>query len=223
MTERLHLLLPRGRATCWAWTTATASSPPGADWIDNNKPDYFPVYGDPYDLMSSATFGAADPTTHAASRRRAGRAPLWGVRAAAHRARPAAPPEAGRRSRTRAGSSTSTSRRTSHHALPGGDGDGRQARAHRVPPDRGGRRGARTGLRRVPATVRPQRLLPLGRRAGRHHRARGRDRCGDIVHTIVDQPGVTPGPVVWYAGRIVFPTPDTEVAVDTPLGQCTWE
>lgn len=44
-----------------------------------------------------------------------------------------------------------------------------------------------------------------------------RDRRGVIVHVVRDIPGATQT-AVWYAGRICFPTPDTDVQVDTPHG-----
>src|SRR5262249_21759121 len=45
-----------------------------------------------------------------------------------------------------------------------------------------------------------------------------RDRCGVIVHVVKDVPG-TAETAVWYSGRLVFPTPDSDVLVDTPRGK----
>ncbi len=36
---------------------------PGADWTNDGVTQLYPVYGDPYDLMSSASFGGGAPTT----------------------------------------------------------------------------------------------------------------------------------------------------------------
>lgn len=191
----------------------------GADWIDNGKPDYFPVYGDPYDLMSSATFGDANPTTPRPPADVPAAHPSWGsapphiARALLHHQKPAALEDKGRVVHVDESQDVATTLYPVGTAADGkpelvvfhptgedGAGHGRVYVEYRQPFDHNAHSRWDKGLADT-------------------NDPGARDRCGVVVHTIVDQPGVTPGPVVWYAGRIVFPTPDTDVAVDTPLGQ----
>ncbi len=190
----------------------------GADWIDNGLPDYFPVYGDPYDLMSSATFGASNPTSTRPAADVPAAHPSWAsapphiARALLHRYAPSALEDRGRvvhvdeqhdATTTLYPVGTATDGKPELVVFhPNGEDAAMHGRVYveyRQPFDHN-------------AFSRWDKGLADSGEPG------ARDRCGIIVHTIVDQPGVTPGPVVWYSGRIVFPTPDTDVTVDTPVG-----
>lgn len=193
----------------------------GADWSDDNKDDYYPVYGDPYDLMSSATFGGSNPTAPRPASDVPASHPSWGsapphiARALLHRHKPSALEDAGRvvhvdetqpATTTLYPVGTSTAGKPElvvfHPTGEDASGHGRVYVEYRQPFAHN-------------AWSRWDKGLADTNEPG------ARDRCGVVVHTVVDQPGVTPGPVIWYSGRIVFPTPDSDVTVDTPLGPVT--
>jgi hypothetical protein len=191
----------------------------GADWIDNDKPDLFPVYGDPYDLMSSATFGGADPTSSRPPADVPAAHPSWAsapphiARALLHHQKPAALEDKGRVVHVNESQDVTT---TLYPVGTATDGKPELIVFHPTGED-GAAHGRVYVEYRQPFDHNPHSRWDKGLAGANQPGAR--DRCGVIVHTVVDQPGVTPGPVVWYSGRIVFPTPDTDVAVDTPLGQ----
>jgi hypothetical protein len=186
----------------------------GADWSDDGVAQQYEVYGDPYDLMSSASFGGADPTTtlsmtFAGFSAASSAGPML-ARAQLHFARPLALERTGK----------------VRHVYEDGDvgifplypaGNGEDGKCELVvfhPRDEdAGARGRVYVEYRQPFGTSP------GTRwdQGLAEKDKARDRRGVVVHVVKDAPG-TSIPVVWYAGRVCFPSPDADVAVSTPQG-----
>jgi hypothetical protein len=188
----------------------------GGDWIDNGQPDYFPWYGDPYDMMSAMTFGDSDPTTEL---------PVSSAVTGFPRSRNAGP---------------MLSRAMLHHTAPDGiatarvrhvyeDGptetvllnpvgssDGTVLLAwHPADEDARGRGRVYVEYRQPFEDIRASRWD-----AGLSGAGPDRDRCGVIVHVAKDVPG-SDYTAVWYAGRIVPQSPDEDVVVDSGRGLVT--
>lgn len=191
----------------------------GADWSNDGVTQLYPVYGDPYDLMSSATFGGANPTftlpaseAHADFPNALSAGPM-ATRALLHYTCP------------QALESTAKVR----HESEGGDneivtlfpaGSGEVGKAELFvfhPAEEDGQ-----GRGRVYVEYRQPNPTFGGTRWDQGLAAAGdsRSRTGIIVHTVKDDPASN-SPVIWYAGRITFPTADTDVQVDTPFGPVT--
>ena len=191
----------------------------GADWSDDGIAQLYPVYGDPYDLMSSATFGGANSTFNVpASESRAGfpnalsSGPMVS-RALLHYTRPQALESASRvRHETEGGTNQIVT------IYPAGSGEAGKAELfvfHPLGEDGQGRG-------RVYVEYRQPHSLFFNTRwdAGLTPSGDSRSHTGLVVHVIKDDPA-SGTPVVWYAGRITFPTADTDVQVDTPFGAVT--
>jgi hypothetical protein len=186
----------------------------GSDWSDDGIVQLDPVYGDPYDLMSSASFGDSNPTvtlpaTVPGFPGSFSAGPMVS-RAMLHYHTPAALESKGRvRHVYEAG----------HNEIfplyPAGYWEGGCAELivfHPANEDAGGRGRVYVEYR----TNDP--LSPRSRwDGGLTATGDGRTRRGVIVHVVKDaSDGRTP--VVHYAGRIVFPTVDSDVKVETPRG-----
>lgn len=190
----------------------------GADYDGDNIPDYSPVYGDPYDIMSAESFGGADPTVDYAAT--FGVAALPGLpgawiggpmpaRAMVHFYKPLALEAAGK----------------VRHVYETGDdlivrlnragegGDGAEVLVYHPANE------PANGMGRVYVEYRQPDVHAYGTRwdAGLAGSGDERDRAGLVVHVVRPIPG-TDTPAVWYAGRIVLPNPDLDVTVDTPSG-----
>jgi hypothetical protein len=191
----------------------------GGDWIDNGKPDYFPWYGDPYDLMSGMTFGDSRPTT-------------WDVPViTAVNGFPGAQDAGPRLARAMldftAPDAIPDSRIRHLHELegdeitqlvPAGSADGVSLVVwHPANEDARGRGRVYVEYRQpfddIHATRWDRGLAESGSE---------RDRRGVIVHVTKDVPGVD-YTAVWYAGRIVVQAPDEDVEVDTGGGRAVVE
>lgn len=186
----------------------------GADWSNDGVDQLYPVYGDPYDIMSSATFGGADPTRTLSAPfsgfpNAAGAGPML-ARAQLHFARPAAL-ELTRKVRHvyEDGDSAVV---TLHPAGNGVDGEAELVVFHPSGEDGQGRGRVYVEYRQ-PFDFSYVSLWD----SGLADSGDARDRRGVIVHVVQDVPGTTT-PAVWYAGRICFPSPDTDVQVGTPRG-----
>jgi hypothetical protein len=191
----------------------------GADWSDDGISQLYPVYGDPYDLMSSATFGGSNPTfTVPPSESRAGfpnalsSGPMLS-RALLHYTRPMALESTGNVRHDYAGGTNQLIT-----LYPAGSREAGKAELfvyHPLGEDGQGRGRVYVEYRQ------PHSLFP-GTRWDAGLKATGNDRAhtGVIVHVVKDDPA-SGRPVVWYAGRITFPTADVDVQVDTPFGPVT--
>ena len=190
----------------------------GGDWSDDGIDQLHPVYGDPYDIMSSAAFGGAQPTFQLpesdaipgfAASRNAG--PML-ARAQLHFYRPAAMEATGKVRHVYengndevvtlypAGSGAAGAELIAYH--PAGEDD--RARG------------------RVYVEYRHRFDFNAGSRwdEGLAAAGKARDRSGVIVHVVRDVPEGDQT-AVWYAGRVVFPSPDCDVVVETPRGAAT--
>jgi hypothetical protein len=183
----------------------------GADWDGAaNGWSLYPVYGDPYDLMSSATFGGATsafalPSSAAGYVNSGSGGPML-ARAQLHYYKPA-PYEATGRVAVVQESAPQTVR-----LYPAGLGEPGKPELVVYHPD--GEDGIGTG-----------RLYVELRGATGQDDATiwdsafdnpGASRRGVIVHYVAAAPGTDA--TVWYGGRLVFPSPDNDVTVNTPLG-----
>ena len=186
----------------------------GADWSNDGVTQLYPVYGDPYDIMSSATFGGAAPTMTLP-------APFSGFpgsadagpmlsRAQLHFLKPMAMELAGKvRHVYEDGDNEVFPLFPAGHGV---DGEPELVVFHPSGEDAGARGRIYVEYRQ------PFDFLPRTRwDAGLAADGDNRDRRGVIVHVVKDIPDSTT-PAVWYAGRICFPTPDADVVVDTPRG-----
>ena len=186
----------------------------GADWSNDGVTQLYPVYGDPYDIMSSASFGGADPTMTLPAPftgfpGSAGAGPMPS-RAQLHFSKPMAMELAGKVCHVNEDGDNEL-----FSLYPAGHGEAGKPELVVFHP-----RGEDTGARgRIYVEYRqPFDFLWRTRwDAGLASDGDNRDRRGIIVHVVKDIPDSTT-PAVWYAGRICFPTPDADVVVDTPLG-----
>ena len=173
-----------------------------------------PMYGDPYDIMSSATFGDSAPTMNLPS-------PFAGfpgstsagpmlARAQLHFTKPMAMESIGKvRHIHEDGANEVFSIFPAGH---GGTGTTELVIFHPSGED---------------AEARGRIYVEYRQPFDLHWRTRwdnglaadgdNRDRRGVIVHVVKNIPDSNTA-AVWYAGRICFPTPDADVVVDTPLG-----
>ena len=186
----------------------------GADWTRDGINQLYPVYGDPYDLMSSAAFGGAAPTmllpAPFAGFPVASNAGPMLARAQLHFYRPMAMERTGKVGHIHEDGDDSLF--TLYPAGHGEDGKCELVVYHPTNEDAGAR--GRIYIEyRQPFDVLPGTRWDKGLAADGEQR----DRRGVIVHVVKDIPGLTT-PAVWYAGRICFPSPDTDVAVETPHG-----
>ena len=186
----------------------------GADWSDDGVAQVYPVYGDPYDIMSSASFGGAAPTkllTQAFNNfsGSANAGPMLS-RAQLHYEKPMAM-EINQKVR---------------HIYEDGDqampplypaGYGETNKPELVvfhPSNEDAEARGRIYIEyRQPFDFLPKTQWDSGLETSGDNR----DRRGVIVHVIKNIPD-TNTPAVWYAGRICFPTPDSDVLVETPRG-----
>ncbi|HVL13224.1 MAG TPA: hypothetical protein VM529_11710 [Gemmata sp.] len=187
----------------------------GADWSDDGVTQLYPVYGDPYDIMSSASFGGAGPTMELPAAfpgfpGSAAAGPML-ARAQLHFLKPMALEAAGK---VRHVYEDGDSEVFPLH--PAGDSGGAD-HAELVVFHPAGEDASARG--RVYVEYRQPFDFLAGTRwdAGLAEDGDERDRRGVIVHVVKDIPDTTT-PAVWYAGRVCFPTPDADVVVDTPLG-----
>ncbi|WP_256796403.1 hypothetical protein [Terrabacter sp. Ter38] len=189
----------------------------GADWSGTGE--RFEVYGDPYDLMSSAAFGAADPTLvltpdqaidNFPNALKAG--PMLS-RANLHFAKPAALEATGRVRHIYEGGDSSLV--TLHPAGHRVGGDPELLVYHPIDEDPAARG-------RVYVEYRQPFDFNWSSRwdGGLSNVGTERDNCGLVVHVVKDIPEGT-ATAVWYAGRIVFPCADADLRVDTSRGLAT--
>jgi hypothetical protein len=186
----------------------------GGDWSNDGVDQYDPVYGDPYDIMSSASFGAADPTRVLST-------PFNGFPASA-----SAGPMLSRAQLHFYHPAALETKHKVHHIFEDGDneivtlypaGSGVDDRAELIVFHPSGEDSGARG--RIYVEYRQPFDFNYVSRwdSGLAQSGDERDRRGVIVHVVQDMSGsATPG--VWYAGRICFPTPDTDVRVDTVHG-----
>lgn len=185
----------------------------GGDWNNNGEPNYFPIYGDPYDIMSAESFAHADPTTTlptAAGFPGSERAGPMVSRAALHFYHPLALETIGQVRHCYEGGDLEYV--TLHSAGSAVRGGAELLVFHPAGEDDKGRGRVYVEYRQ-PFDHYANTRWDAGLAAAGDER----DRRGIVIHVIRDAPGTTI-PVVWYSGRICFPTPDTDVIVDTPKG-----
>ena len=187
----------------------------GADWTNDGIDQLYPVYGDPYDLMSSAAFGGATPTVtlpggFAGFPVASDAGPML-ARAQLHFYRPMAMESTGKVSHIHEEGDDALF--TLYPAGHGEDGACELVAFHPANEDAGARGRIYVEYRQ------PFDILP-GTRWDKGLAADGneRDRRGVIVHVVKDIPDSTTT-AVCYAGRICFPSPDVDVEVDTPQGK----
>jgi hypothetical protein len=191
----------------------------GADWSNDGIDQLYPVYGDPYDLMSSATFGGASPTGSRPDADVPAAYPSWKSspphisRALLHYTKPAALDASGK---VRHVYESGTNAINTLYPVGAGDADKAELIVYHPANEDDRGRGRVYVEYRQPFDFnwasRWDQGLATAAEAG------ARDRCGVIVHTVLDIPG-TSSPAVWYSGRIVFPSPDSDADVDTPQGR----
>jgi hypothetical protein len=191
----------------------------GADWSDDGVAQVYPDYGDPYDLMSSAPFGGADPTTtlqpgdaipNFPNGLSAG--PMLS-RANLHFFKPAALEATNKVRHVFEGGNDEI-----FTLYPAGQGDAGKAELivyHPADEDSSARG-------RVYVEYRQPFSFNWASRwdAGLATDGAARDNCGLVAHVVKDTPG-TSTTAVWYAGRLVFPSPDSDLRIDTPRGSVT--
>ncbi len=197
----------------------------GGDQDGDDVPEPGPVYGDPYCIMSARTFGGADPEFDIAAadplRAMPGLPNAWlagppPARATVHFQMPAAIESAFRKVTHLYDGGAVTSATLN---VAGGGGAGAELLVFHP----AGETAAGGGLGRVYVELR----MPSGSRDGTvwdqglPTAGNERDRAGIIVHVVRPWTDPQQPVVVWYAGRIVFPTDDLDVTVGTPLGPVT--
>ena len=186
----------------------------GADWSDDGVAQVYPVYGDPYDLMSSASFGGASPTMELL-------APFNGFPGSAN-----AGPKLSRAQLHFVAPMAMELMQKARHIYEDGDsgvfplfpaGNGDAGKPQLVVFHPTGEDAEVRG--RIYVEYRqPFDFLPGTRwDSGLADAGDNRDRRGVIVHVVKNVPDSTT-PAIWYAGRICFPTPDADVVVNTPQG-----
>ena len=193
----------------------------GADWSDDNVAQYYPVYGDPYDLMSSASFGGASPTftiddnteslTDYPNALSAG--PMLS-RAHLHFVKPMALELKGRVSHFMQAGNNEVE--TLYPAGTGEDGKKELIVYHPNNEDDKGRG-------RIYIEYRQYFGFAQGTRWDKGLKDEGDDkaRSGVIIHTVKNIAADSSIPAVWYVSRIVFPSVDSDVDVTTDLGVYT--
>lgn len=185
----------------------------GVDWAGTGATSN--VYGDPYDIMSAQTFGESDPRFQL---------PLAEQVAGFAASRVAGPGLARALLHFQAPLSLETTGAVRHQNAsedaymlikPAGsvrDGIPELLAWHPVGEDEAGRGRVYVEYRHYGefdfGTFWDQGLATAGD---------NKTRTGLIIHTVKNATG-TNSPVIWYAGRIVFPAVDTDVVVDTALG-----
>lgn len=174
-----------------------------------------PVYGDPYDLMSSAWGELSKPQTTAIASPVPG-FPNTGVagpmvsRALLHHQAPDALEAGGRVAHVQAGEGRTIV------LSPAGSTTGTELVVFHPEDEDGEHRG------RVYVELRQPSPNNVASRwdGGLATDGASVHRRGLVIHTIKDVPGES-GTRVWYVGRIVFPNPDVDVEVPTALGRVT--
>jgi len=191
----------------------------GADWSDDGIAEVYPVYGDPYDLMSSASFGGASPTfTLPVSQtipdfpNGLSAGPMLS-RANLHFTKPGALEATNKVRHVYEGGTDEV-----FTVYPAGQGDAGKPELivfHPLDEDESGRG-------RVYVEYRQPFDFNWASRWDTGLAANGadRDNRGLVVHVVKDIPGSS-NTAVWYAGRIVFPSPDSDLRVDTSVGFAT--
>ena len=191
----------------------------GADWNGDGITQLFPDYGDPYDLMSSAPFGGANPTFALPANPALGSfstqlsaGPMLS-RANLHFFRPAALESTSKVRHVFEGRADEV-----FTLYPAGQGDAGKPELviyHPANEDASARG-------RVYVEYRQPFPFNWGSRwdNGLSEDGKGRSNRGVVVHVVKDIPG-TSSTGVWYAGRLVFPGPDCDLKVDTPRGSVT--
>ena len=191
----------------------------GADWSNDGIDQLYPVYGDPYDLMSSASFGGASPTGSRPDADVPAAYPSWKSspphlsRALLHYTKPAALDASGK---VRHVYENGTNAINTLYPVGAAGADKAELVVYHPgnEDDRG--RGRVYVEYRQPFDFNWASRWDQGLASAADPGAR--DRCGVIVHTVLDIPG-TSSPAIWYSGRIVFPSPDSDTDVDTPQGR----
>jgi len=186
----------------------------GADWDGAlNGWMFSPVYGDPYDLMSSASFGGATssfnlPTAamgYAGSQRGG---PLL-ARAQLHFAKAAHYDATGRTVHQNESATQAVD------LVPAGLGaPGRPELLVWHPDGEGG-----DGTGRIYVELRATTHRPDATFWDSAFDAPGASRRGVVVHFIAPPAGTSAQ--VWYGARLIFPSPDVDATVQTPLGLFT--
>jgi hypothetical protein len=191
----------------------------GADWSDDGITQLYAVYGDPYDLMSSASFGGAAPqftllvdqaVPNFPNALSAG--PMLS-RAHLHFTRPAALEVTNKVQHIYEGGVDQV-----FTVFPAGQGDPGKTELvvyHPANEDSQGRG-------RVYVEYRQPFNFNWASRwdQGLGTNQTDRDNCGLVVH-VVKNAEASNDPAVWYAGRLVFPSPDSDLEIDTPRGRAT--
>jgi hypothetical protein len=177
-----------------------------------------PVYGDPYCIMSAATFGGADPSvdlrTKFQQKELIGLPNAWRSgpppsRALVHFQMPLAAEMAAKVTHMREWADD----RYERLYVAGDDGQGAELIVYHPTFEEP------NGMGRVYVEYRQPENGVEGTRwdAGLERTGTGRDRAGIVIHVVRPEP-VSGAPVVWYAGHIILPTPDLDITVDTPTG-----
>jgi hypothetical protein len=190
-----------------------------ADWSNDGITQLYPVYGDPYDLMSAGRFGDSNPTlTLPAAEIHTGFPGALVVgpmlsRAVLHYTSPSAMEAVGKVRHDYEGGTNQLV-----DLYPAGSGVAGKAEVFVYHPL--GEDGAGRG--RVYVEYRQPNSLFFQTRWDGGLESNGDDLAhpGIIVHVIKSDP-TTGTPVVWYVGRITLPNADTDVQVDTPFGPVT--
>lgn len=191
----------------------------GADWSDDGVTQHYAVYGDPYDMMSASSFGGATPVfelpqsqtvNNFPNARSAG--PMLS-RAYLHFTRPAALEARSKVRHVYEGGVDQV-----FTLYPAGQGDPGNAELvvyHPTNEDSQGR-----------GRVYVEYRQPFSYNWASHWddglatNQSDRDNCGLIVH-VVKNAEASNEPAVWYGGRLVFPSPDSDVEVESPTGRVT--
>ena len=195
----------------------------GGDQDGDGVPEPSPVYGDPYCIMSAMTFGGAHPQFDlvAENRRRLmdGLPNAWRcgpppARATLHYQMPAAIESAFRKVTHLYEGGPVT---TADLNVAGGGATGAELLVYHPVGETAAGLGRVYVEYRMPGESRDD--VPWDQ--GLPTSGAARDRAGVIVHVVDAWSDPQQPSVVWYRGRIVFPTDDLDVTVQTPLGPVT--
>ena len=190
----------------------------GGDQDGDDIPEPHPVYGDPYCIMSAATFGGANPSVDLRAqfqqRNLPGLPNAWRSgpppsRALVHFQMPLAVELAGRVVHVREGADSQYQRLY----VSGVDTQGAEVIVYHPTSE------WPNGMGRVYIEYRQPEEGVEGTRwdSGLARTGTARDRAGIVIHVVRPDPD-SGAPVVWYAGRMILPNPDLDINVDTPTG-----